>query len=167
MTAPKLEILPPDISPFRRGNRGVDHVHVLESGRPGPRVLVQALTHGNEICGALALKWLFEQGFSPAIGQLTLVFANVEAFDSFDPEAPHRSRYVDEDLNRVWGDDVLFGPRDSVELRRARELQPFIDDADLLLDIHSMHEPCRPIMVCGTVDKNAATPSVWACRPTC
>ncbi len=155
MTAPKLEILPPDISPFRRGNRGVDHVHVLESGRPGPRVLVQALTHGNEICGAWALKWLFEQGFSPAIGQLTLVFANVEAFDSFDPEAPHRSRYVDEDLNRVWGDDVLFGPRDSVELRRARELQPFIDDADLLLDIHSMHEPCRPIMVCGTVDKNA------------
>lgn len=155
MNAPPLEILPPDISAFRQGNRGVDHVHVLDSGRPGPHVLVQALTHGNEICGALALQWLFEQGFAPAHGQLTLVFANVEAFDSFDPEEPHRSRYVDEDLNRVWADDVLFGPRDSSELRRARALQPFIDDADLLLDIHSMHEPCRPIMVCGTVDKNA------------
>ena len=26
----------------------------------------------------------------------------------------------------------------------------------LLLDIHSMTEPCRPLMVCGTQDKNAA-----------
>ena len=150
-----LEILPPDINPFRAGNRGVDFVHVLDSGRPGPNVLVQALTHGNEICGALALQWLFEQGFSPQAGRLTLVFANVAAFARFDPADPHRSRYVDEDLNRVWGDDVLRGPRDSVELRRARELQPFVDEAECLLDIHSMHEPCRPLMVCGTVDKNA------------
>ena len=150
-----LEILPPDIGAFRAGNRGVDYVHVLEAGRPGPRVLVQALTHGNEICGALALQWLLEQGFAPQAGQLTLVFANVAAFARFDAADPHRSRYVDEDLNRVWGDDVLFGPRDSVELRRARELQPFIDEAECLLDIHSMHEPCRPLMVCGTVDKNA------------
>jgi predicted deacylase len=150
-----LEILPPDITPFRAGNRGVDFVHVLDSGRPGPNVLVQALTHGNEICGALALQWLFDQVFAPQAGRLTLVFANVAAFARFDPANPHRSRYVDEDLNRVWADEVLFGPRDSVELRRARELQPFIDEADLLLDIHSMHEPCRPIMVCGTVDKNA------------
>ena len=33
---------------------------------------------------------------------------------------------------------------------------PFVDAADLLLDIHSMGEPCAPLMVCGTVDKNAA-----------
>jgi hypothetical protein len=33
-------------------------------------------------------------------------------------------------------------PARQVELRRARELQPFIDEAELLLDIHSMHEPC-------------------------
>jgi hypothetical protein len=67
----------------------------------------------------------------------------------------------------VWADDVLFGPRDSVELRRARELRPFVDAADLLLDIHSMHEPCRPLMVCGTQDKNADYARNWACRPTC
>jgi predicted deacylase len=85
-----------------------------------------------------------------------LAFANVAAFERFDPAAPHASRCVDEDLNRVWADDVLFGPRDSAELRRARELQPFVDAADLLLDIHSMTEPCRPLMVCGTQDKNAA-----------
>ena len=58
-------------------------------------------------------------------------------------------------MNRVWADAVLDGPRDSADLRRARELRPFVDAADLLLDIHSMSEPCRPLMVCGTADKNA------------
>jgi hypothetical protein len=50
---------------------------------------------------------------------------------------------------------VLLGPRDSVELRRARELRPFVDGADYLLDVHTMTEPCRPIMVCGMLDKGA------------
>lgn len=155
MTDIPLEILPPDIRHLRRGNADVDYVHLLDSGEPGPSVLVQALTHGNEICGAHALLWLHEQGFRPRRGRLTLVFANVAAFERFDAAAPHRSRFVDEDLNRVWADDALQGPRDSVELRRARELRPYVDDADFVLDIHSMHEDCRPIMVCGTADKNA------------
>jgi hypothetical protein len=118
--------------------------------------MVQALTHGNEICGAIALDALMREGLQPLCGRLMLVFANVPAFHRFDPSNPHASRCVDEDLNRVWGDDRLFGQGDSVELRRARELQPFVDQADLVLDIHSMSEPCRPLMVCGTADKNAA-----------
>jgi predicted deacylase len=153
--APAIELQAPDIAPYRHGNAGVDFVQVYDSQRPGPRVLVQALTHGNEICGAIALDWLFRQGFRPAIGRLTLVFANVEAYARFDPADPYPSRCVDEDLNRVWADSELFGARDSVELRRARALRPFIDDTDFLLDIHSMSGPCRPLMVCGTVDKNA------------
>lgn len=152
---PAIELLPPDITPWRLGNTGTDYVHVLDSGQPGPNVMVQALTHGNELCGALALKWLFGQPLAPRRGRLTLAFANVAAFERFDPAAPHASRCVDEDLNRVWADADLFGPRDSVELRRARQLQPFVDAADWLLDIHSMSEPCRPLMVCGTADKNA------------
>lgn len=153
---PAIELPLPDIAPFRQGNAGVDWVHVLDSGQPGPTVLVQALTHGNEICGALALAWLFGEKPQPLQGRLILTFANVEAFSRFDRAAPHASRYVDEDYNRVWADDALFGPRDSCELRRARALRPFVDSADFILDIHSMHEACKPIMVCGQVDKNAA-----------
>ncbi len=151
----RIELAPPDITPYRQGNAGVDYVHVLDSGKPGPNVMVQALTHGNELCGAIALDWLFRQRFAPRQGKLTLAFANVEAFARFDFDDPDRSRYVDEDYNRVWADEALFGARDSIELRRARQLQPFVDRADHLLDLHSMHEPCRPIMVCGTVEKNA------------
>src|SRR5882672_2493852 len=148
-----IEISPPDISGYKAGNTGVDYVHVLDSGKPGPNVMVQALTHGNEFCGAIAMDVLFKQGIKPNQGKLTLAFANVAAYERFDFDDPDRSRYIDEDYNRVWGDEALLGPRDSAELRRARMLRPFVDAADYLLDLHSMHEPCRPIMVCAVGGK--------------
>lgn len=153
---PPVELQPPDIVRWQASATGVDFVHVFDSGAPGPNVQVQALTHGNEICGAIALDEMLREGVRPARGRLTAIFANVEAYRRFDPASPFASRCVDEDLNRVWADEVLFGTRDSCELRRARQLQPFVDAADFVLDIHSMSEPCRPLMVCGTVDKNAA-----------
>ena len=151
-----IEIAPPDITPYRQGNTGVEYVTSLESGRPGANVMIQALTHGNEFCGAIAMDYLFREGLRPATGTLTLAFANVAAYARFDFEQPDRSRYVDEDYNRVWGDDQLKAARDSAELRRARELVRFVDQADLLLDLHSMHEPCRPIMVCAKSAKSVA-----------
>jgi predicted deacylase len=151
-----IEIDPPDIERYRHGNAGVDFVHVLDSGKPGPSVMIQALTHGNEFCGAIALDSLFKQKVSPSKGKLILAFANVAAFARFNRDDPDRARYIDEDYNRVWSDDVLLGARDSAELRRARELRPFVDVADLLLDLHSMHEPCRPIMVCAKSEKSVA-----------
>lgn len=154
---PPVELSPPDISAYRASNTGVDYVHRFDSGQPGPTVMVQALTHGNELCGAIALDWLFQQGVPlPAQGQLILSFANVEAYLRFDEDDPSNSRCVDEDLNRVWADETLFGNGDSIELRRARALRPFVDAADFLLDIHSMQDACRPLMVCGLLDKGAA-----------
>jgi predicted deacylase len=153
---PAVELQAPDIARWKEGGSGTDWVHVFDSGVPGPNVMVQALTHGNEICGAIALDWLLALGLRPQRGRLTLAFANVAAYARFDPADPFPSRCIDEDFNRVWADAELDGPRDSLELRRARQLRPFVDAADLLLDIHSMSEPCRPLMVCGRVDKNAA-----------
>ena len=152
----RIELTPPDLAPYRASGTGADYVHLLDSGRPGPTVMVQALTHGNEICGAIALDWLFREKFSPQQGRLVLAFANVEANRRFDYDDPDRSRYVDEDYNRVWSDEALSSGRDSVELRRARLLRPFVDAADFLLDLHSMHEPCRPIMVCGVEARGGA-----------
>ena len=151
-----IEISPPDIARLRHGNTGVDYVHALGSGKAGPSVMVQALTHGNEYCGAIALDYLFRERITPVRGKLTFAFANVAAFARFDHADPDRSRYIDEDYNRVWADAVLGGPRDSAELRRARELKPFVDDADDLLDLHSMTGRCRPIMVCGLLEKGVA-----------
>jgi predicted deacylase len=164
MSERPIELSPPDIARWRDGNTGVAHVWRFDAGVPGPAVMVQALTHGNELCGAIALDWLLAEGLRPARGTLTLAFANVEAYARFDPADPDRSRYVDEDYNRVWADDVLLGSRDSVELRRARALRPFVDAADYLLDLHSMHEPCRPIMVCGATGRGGEKSAAFARR---
>jgi len=56
----------PDIAAYRRGNTGVDYVHTFDSGVPGPHVLVNALTHGNEICGAIVVDRLLR---SPRYGE--------------------------------------------------------------------------------------------------
>jgi predicted deacylase len=151
-----VELSAPDIAPYRKGNTGVDWVHRLESGRPGPVVGITAVVHGNEPCGAIAVDWLLREGVRPTTGTLLLAFANVEAYARFDPADPNATRWVDEDLNRVWSEDVLDGPRDSVELRRARELRPVIDQIDLLLDIHSMQHPTAPLMLAGPLPKGRA-----------
>jgi predicted deacylase len=148
-----VELVPPDITPYCKGNTGVDYVTTFDSGKPGPHVLVCALTHGNELCGAIALDFLFRQGVRPLHGKLTLAFNNVAAYARFDPANPGASRLVDEDFNRVWDPAVLDGSRDSVELRRARALRPFVVAADYLFDIHSMQNKTPALMLCGMTQK--------------
>jgi len=148
-----IEITPPDISPYKAGNTGIDYVTTMDSGVSGPHVLVTAVVHGNEICGAIALDYFFKTGLRPRAGKLTLAFCNVEAFLSFDAADPTVSRFIDEDFNRVWDMDVLDGPRQSKELTRARILRPIIAEADLLLDIHSMQKKTEALMLSGPLAK--------------
>ena len=143
----------PDITPYRKGNTGIDYVTTFDSAKPGPHVLLTAVVHGNELCGAIALDFLFRNDVRPTRGKLTLAFMNVAAYHNFDPANPDVSRYVDEDFNRVWDADTLAGPRDSAELRRARQLRPIIEQVDYLLDIHSMQHPTVPLLMCGPTEK--------------
>jgi predicted deacylase len=148
MSANALELLPIDISRWA-GNTGVPYVTTIDSGRVGPHVLLTALTHGNEVCGAHALDFLLDQGVQPTHGKLTFAFANVAAYERFDPARPTDSRFLDEDLNRVWSSEILDGPRQSRELARARELRPVVEAADYLLDIHSMQTGAPALVLCG------------------
>jgi len=154
MTA--IELAAPDIAPYATGNTGIPYVTTFDSGRPGPHVLVNALTHGNELCGAIVLDELFRRGLRPAAGKLSLSFANVAAYRRFDPANPAASRFVDEDFNRLWGAATLDGKRQSVELARARALRPLVDSVDLLLDLHSMQQASPALMLAGLTDKSLA-----------
>jgi predicted deacylase len=156
MASQRVELVPPDIERYRKGNTGIDYATSFDSGRPGPHVIVNALTHGNEICGAIALDRLFRSPVRPARGRLTLAFANVGAYRAFDPGNPNSSRYLDEDFNRLWDEATLRGPRRSAELARARQLRPLYESADLLLDIHSMQYATAPLMLVGTLPKTEA-----------
>ena len=145
----EIEIDPPDISLYRKGNTGIDFVTTLDSGRSGPHVMVNAVTHGNELCGAVVLDFLLRNEVVPTRGKLTLCFANFEAYLRFDPLHPTNSRFVSEDFNRLWSADVLEGARDSLELRRARILRSLIDEVDFLIDLHSMQQRCEPMIMAG------------------
>lgn len=138
----------PDIARHREGNTGVEGVWRFDTGKPGRRVLITALMHGNEFSGASAIAALLDAGLRPAQGVLTLALCNLKAFDRFDAAKPHASRYVEEDMNRVWTDEALSMPTSSERLR-ALELLPFVRDADWLLDLHSMHEPSAPLLLSG------------------
>ena len=149
---PSLEVrLPtPDLAAWRAGNAGVPGVWSFSSREAGPSLIISCLVHGNEIAGALlATRWL-RDGIRPRRGTLTLIFANIAAFDRFDTSDPTASRFVEEDMNRLWAPAALAGPRRSVELDRVRELLPVIRRADVLLDLHSMLWPSDPLFLSGT-----------------
>lgn len=148
-----FELPAPDISAWRAGNTGTEGVWHFDTGRPGRRVMISALVHGNELCGAWALQGLLEAGLRPERGALTLAFCNLGAFDRFDAADHDASRFTDEDLNRQWI-DARMDAGDSRERRRAAALRPFVAGADWLLDIHSMHEPSAPLLLTGMQPRN-------------
>lgn len=149
---PPIEFAFPDLRQWEKGT--APYIHVLESGAPGPAVMVASLTHGNEVSGAVVVDALLTAMVKPRKGTLILTFNNIDAYHSFDPRAPFKSRLVDEDFNRVWG--RVDEPATTVETKRAQVLRPFVERADLLLDLHSMHDDCVPLMLSGPLDKGVA-----------
>ena len=153
---PPIEVAFPDLTPWAAGNAGTPYVWTFVADKAGPHVLLQALTHGNEVCGAIALDWLLGKTFRPARGTLTVCFANVAAYLAFDRADPFASRCVDEDFNRLWAAEVLDGTRKTADLARARELRPWYERVDYLLDLHSMTDRCPPLAMAGRQRKGVA-----------
>ena len=151
----RFDLPAPDLSAWRAGNTGTEGVWHFDSGLPGRQVLVSALILGNELCGAWALKGLLESGLRPQAGSLTLMFCNLAAFDRFDPANHDAARFVEQDMNRQWSDERMDAA-DSLERRRCAALRPFVARADWLLDLHSMHEPCAPLLLTGVQPRNLA-----------
>src|ERR1044071_4470790 len=84
---PPIEFAFPELRKWEKG--AAPYIHVLESGKPGPTVMVAALTHGNEVSRAVVVR-------------------------------------------------------------------PCVERADLLLDLHSMHDDGVPLMLAGPLAKGVA-----------
>jgi hypothetical protein len=149
----EVRLTAPDIGRWLAGNTGVRGFTTRDSGVDGPHVALLAITHGNEIAGAIVLDRLLQAGLMPTRGRLTFGFVNLAAYERFDPRQPTVARFVDEDINRLWDAAVLDSARRSVELDRAREIRPLIDTIDVLFDLHSMLWPSDPLILCGTSPK--------------
>ncbi|SIT22375.1 succinylglutamate desuccinylase/aspartoacylase family protein [Achromobacter sp. MFA1 R4] len=145
----------PDLAAERAGNTDTPGVWHFDSGVPGRALMVSALVHGNELCGAWALKDLLASGLRPRRGSLTLAFCNLDAFDRFDHANHDASRFVQEDMNRVWSAERLDNPT-TPDRQRGAALRPWVRRADWLLDLHSMHEPGAPLLLTGVLPRNIA-----------
>lgn len=159
MTDYVIETPFPSLDRWKAGNTGIPFVWRFTGEAAGPHVCVTALVHGNEVCGAIAADVLLDKmtrGLPVKRGTLSVVFANVAAYESFNAEKPLASRCVDEDFNRLWNESTLDGERQSRELTRARELRAYFDGVDHLLDLHSMSEPAPPISLAGDTAKGLA-----------
>ncbi|WP_421877533.1 succinylglutamate desuccinylase [Pacificispira sp.] len=151
---PRVAIDPPDIASYQSGATGSPFVQVLEGDADGPTAMISAVVHGNELCGAIILDELLRCRFRPAKGRLFLAFMNVEAYEGFSCRTPEGSRFADEDFNRVWTEDRLDGPGDSIELRRARAIRPLLHEVDYLLDLHSTSSYSAPMSLTGLSERS-------------
>ncbi len=92
------------------------------------------LTHGNEVGSLPAALRLLQDLLAGKVipaGPTSLLLGNVSA-------ARQGTRYVEEDFNRVFTFDR---PVQSLERRRALEVRPLLDQADLFLDVHQTQTP--------------------------
>jgi succinylglutamate desuccinylase len=97
-------------------------------GTSGCHLVIGSMVHGDE-CGSLpAVVQLMQELASGAVtfqGTVTFFIGNPEAGLADE-------RFLDGDLNRVFDAE----PPDHHEGRRARELKPILDAADVFLDLH-------------------------------
>jgi len=62
---PAWRLPAPELGAWRAGNTDTEGVWRFDSGTPGRHVMISALVHGNELCGAWALLGLLQAGVRP------------------------------------------------------------------------------------------------------
>eukprot|EP00931_Biecheleriopsis_adriatica_P122116 TRINITY_DN97127_c0_g1_i1.p1 TRINITY_DN97127_c0_g1~~TRINITY_DN97127_c0_g1_i1.p1 ORF type:complete len:323 (-),score=63.02 TRINITY_DN97127_c0_g1_i1:23-991(-) len=111
----------------------------IGSGRP--RVAILGGVHGNELSGVSVVERLvarLSRGGTKLRGELTLAVGN--------PDAVERGvRFVEQDLNRCFSEDLVEVPRaEGLEPRRAALLSPLLQGLDALVDLHATNKPSEP-----------------------
>lgn len=117
-------------------------IYQFDTNVPGPHLLIFGSIHGNEPAGRLALPEIIEKLNE---GTLSLQKGSLTLVPVCNPKATaQNTRFYDFDLNRQFGNPK---PEKGYESELAKQLIPFIQDCDYLLDIHSTHVPGDPAFV--------------------
>lgn len=97
--------------------------------RPGKTTVILAGVHGNETCGVKALDEII-----PTIeienGKVIFIYSNLEAIKQ-------NKRCIDKNLNRCFLREQPQEIFNSLEGATAREIIPYLERADLMLDVHA------------------------------
>ncbi len=132
--------------------------HLQGKDQDGPNTLILGGTHGDELTGIEVVRQILQrlQLLSKTGGSTTNYEIRGNLYIGFgNPEAilrRTRAASGNKDLNRSFIPAELAKKshtRDSLDLRRARELAPLLRDIDILLDLHATSNPA-PSFVCCT-----------------
>lgn len=119
---------------------------VIDSGKPGPTLLVLGGVHGNETCGVDLVCRMVENpdAYRPTAGKIVCAYGNPAAIAA-------GVRCVTHDLNRLFLPEERESACGCAEHVRAAELRPLLASADVLLDIHASFTPrSEPFVICET-----------------
>ncbi len=106
---------------------------VLDTEKAGPNVGILSLTHGNEPAGLHA-----QEQFLQLFGIKALQRGKVFLLQ-INPLAYYRNqRFIDVNMNRIG---KYLATHKGYEIERVKELKPYLDQLDIILDIHSMSTP--------------------------
>ncbi|MFA6064574.1 MAG: succinylglutamate desuccinylase/aspartoacylase family protein [archaeon] len=116
-------------------------VVIKDSKKPGPKVVVMAGVHGDEICGVKALDELIPK-IKVTAGKVTFIYANLKAIEQ-------NKRFIEYNLNRCFSSDQAENVYSTLEGKTGRELVRILDDSDVLLDLHaSTSKKTVPFIIC-------------------
>lgn len=109
---------------------------------PGKTAIILAGVHGNEICGVKAFDKLIPQ-LEIESGKVIFIYANLEAIKQ-------DKRQIDFNLNRCLLNVQPENIVNTLEGKTAREIIPYLNAADSMLDIHaSFTKDSIPFVICG------------------
>ncbi len=124
-------------------------IHQFAGFKPGPKLLVTAAVHGNEICGVGAIQRVIAELDA---GKLTLLKGSVTFIPIVNALAHQLGRREgDRNLNRNMRPPVV--PQD-FEDRINTQLCPQLAACDVLLDLHSFQGQGKPFAMLGPRDND-------------
>lgn len=116
-------------------------VIIKESKNPGMNVVIVAGIHGNESFGVKMLEKIIPK-LRIVSGKVTFIFANLEAIKQ-------NKRFVEYNLNRAFLKTQPKEIYNTLEGKTAREIMPYLEQADIMLDIHASFTPWSiPFIIC-------------------
>ena len=120
----------------------------LQGKLEGPVSIILAGVHGNERCGIEAMEKI--------LPNLTIERGKV-FFGYGNPRAIEKNvRFTEANLNRMFADDMVSEiDKKSYEYQRAQFLKKYLDQADVLLDLHASSVPkARAFAICESNAKD-------------
>lgn len=119
------------------------NIRVIEKNgkNTGKTTVILAGIHGNEVCGVGAFDEIIPK-IEIENGKVIFIYANIEAIKQ-------NKRFVEKNLNRCFLREQPKEIKQSLEGKTAKEIIPYLEKADMMLDIHaSFIENSKKFVIC-------------------